>query len=102
MINQKITNRLIKLHAKGYELDFCLTKKTHITCLQNHEEFPCCNVTVCVIDQVFDYLSRSFKYLHTVETGCGKKGILLMEGIYCYRIIQSGLTDTSTGGGMLG
>jgi hypothetical protein len=37
---------------------------------------------VRIVDQVFDYISHSYKYIHTVETACGVRGLLVIEGIY--------------------
>lgn len=84
LVNRQLTNRLIKLHAKGYDLDFGIINNQCVGCLQNLELFTCDDVIVRLVDQVYDFISNSFKYVHTVDTSCGKKGIMVMEGIYCF------------------
>lgn len=34
-----------------------------------------------VIDQCFDQLSHCYKYIQTIESGCGKRGVLLADNI---------------------
>ena len=82
LVNKELTHRLMKLHADGYHLDFCMTCNEYLTCVQNQERFPCENIIIKVVDQVYDFLTNSFKYVHTVDTACGCKGIMLIEGIY--------------------
>jgi len=82
LINRRLTHKLIRLHDKGYELDFGLLKNRGLCCLQSGQCFEEESVSVTLIDQVYDFITNSYKYLHTVETACGKRGILLIEGIY--------------------
>jgi hypothetical protein len=39
------------------------------------------DVNIEVVDQGYDQLSRSFKYVHTIDTGNGERGVLIAEGI---------------------
>ncbi|MES2112173.1 MAG: hypothetical protein V4577_25675 [Bacteroidota bacterium] len=82
LVNKELTHRLIKLHSKGYDLDFCMTCNDYLTCVQNQERYTCDSIIIRVVDQVFDFISNSYKYVHTVDTACGCKGIMVMEGIY--------------------
>lgn len=82
LVNKELTQRLIKLHANGYDLDFCMTCNEYLTCAQTQERFNCDSIIIKVVDQVFDFITNSYKYVHTVDTGCGCKGIMVMEGIY--------------------
>jgi len=82
LVNKELTHRLIKLHANGYDLDFCMTCNDYLTCVQNQERFTCESIIINVVDQVYDFISNSYKYVHTVDTSCGCKGIMVMEGIY--------------------
>lgn len=82
LVNKELTHRLIKLHANGYDLDFCMTCNDYLICVQNQEQFICESIIIKVVDQVFDFITNSYKYVHTVDTACGCKGIMVMEGIY--------------------
>ena len=82
LVNKDLTQRLIKLHTRGYDLDFCMTCTDYLTCLQNQERFAFEDITIKVVDQVYDFMTNSYKYVHTIDTACGRKGIMVMEGIY--------------------
>jgi hypothetical protein len=76
-LNSSMTNKVIELHNTGYDHDFQLQGQQHVLCLQDNRLFNCDNVLIRLVDQNYDNLSHSFKYLHTIDTGCGQKGILL-------------------------
>jgi hypothetical protein len=82
LVNKELTSKLIKLHSKGYDLDFYMNRCDHLVCVQSGEEFPCACIMVQLVDQIYDFITNSFKYVHTVDTVCGRKGIMVMEGIY--------------------
>jgi hypothetical protein len=86
LVNHQLTRKLINLHTIGYDLDFDLFVGRSLLCVQDGQCFTEENITVKVIDQVYDFIFDSYKYLHTVETICGKKGILLIEGIYNFHL----------------
>jgi hypothetical protein len=92
LVNHQLTCRLFNLHAIGYEFDFNLLNNRDLLCVQDNQCFAEENVTVKVIDQVYDFITDSYKYLHTVETVCGKKGILLIEGIYSLHLKINSIT----------
>jgi hypothetical protein len=79
-INAPITRRVIELQAKGYDCDFYIID-SQLVCIQNNQVYPVWAVLVEVIDQVYDYFSRSYKYIHTVDTNQGDKGLIVIEGI---------------------
>ncbi len=80
-LNGSITKRVIELHANGYEYDF-LMLGSHLLCLQNNQRFPVGAVDIKVVDQGYDKLSRSFKYVHVIETCSGEKGLMIVEAIF--------------------
>ncbi len=80
-LNASITQRVIELHANGYEYDF-LMLGSHLLCVQNNQRFPVGAVDIKVVDQCYDKLSRSFKYLHVIETCSGEKGLMIVEAIF--------------------
>ena len=86
LVNHRLTRKLIDLHTRGYELDFDLLNNRCLICMQDGQCFSEDSATVRIVDQVYDFISDSYKYLHTVETACGKKGILLIEGIYDFHL----------------
>lgn len=80
-MNSRITRRVIELHERGYSMDFQSLSKHYYLCLQNSYGFVIDDLVIVVIDQIFDQLSSTFKYIHTVETTSGDKGVLLSDTI---------------------
>jgi hypothetical protein len=80
-LNFLLTRRVIELHGQGYDHDFLVSAGRHLICLQNNMNFNVEDVNIEVVDQGYDQLSRSFKYVHTIDTGNGERGVLIAEGI---------------------
>ncbi len=80
--NSLITKRVIELQDKGYLFDFMSLGKQKFVCLQDSVCFQSPDVSIKLIDQVYDHFSNCYKYIHSVETSTGHKGLLLEEGIY--------------------
>ncbi|WP_454801735.1 hypothetical protein [Mucilaginibacter phyllosphaerae] len=80
-LNHDITSRVIDLHGQGYTDDFLPTDDRHFLCLQNSENFDIKDININVIDQGFDQLTNSYKYIHTIETAHGSKGLLIIDFI---------------------
>ncbi|MFC3559072.1 hypothetical protein [Pedobacter jamesrossensis] len=76
-VKSRMTQKIIEMHNKGYEYDFQIIDGPRIVCLQDNVPFQHERVQICVIDQCFDSVSKQFKYIHTIETSCGRKGLLL-------------------------
>lgn len=81
-VNCLLTKKIIELHSLGYEFDFRLLNAQEVICVQDNRKYHPSNMQVKVTDQVFDFLSHSYKYIHTIDTDCGTKGLLIIEGIY--------------------
>ena len=81
MTNAFLTKKIIALHQQGYDQDFRFAGDNLLVCLQTNKYYDLASVTHRLEDQQYDHLSHSFKYLHTIETGSGEKGILLTDGI---------------------
>lgn len=76
-INDQITQNVIALQAKGFDLDFQILGGKELICIQNNVIFEMGQLEIKVVDQGYDELSRSSKYIHSVETFQGLRGILL-------------------------
>jgi len=83
-INGSITKKIIDLHNVGYVFDFLILDQQEVICLQDNGHFPKENVLVKVMGQGYDLFSHSFKYIHTIETSCGKRGLLLADQVYTW------------------
>lgn len=81
-LNGSITKRVIDLHNKGYHFDFLMLEDRILVCAQNNERLPAHAVQIQVVDQGYDQLTQSFKYIHTIDTGNGDLGVLLMDRIF--------------------
>lgn len=81
-MNGSITKRVIELHNLGYDHDFQITGNRALLCLQNNENFPVDAVRIAVIDQGFDQLTQSYKYIHTIDTDSGERGMLMSDCIF--------------------
>ncbi len=80
-LNNALTSRVIDLHNQGYTDDF-LSVKDDFFCLQNSENFSLADLNIQVIDQGFDQFTKTYKYIHTIETSNGKKGLLIADLMY--------------------
>lgn len=80
-LNHVITSRVIDLHDKGYTDDFLPAKDQTFLHIQNSEKFTMADLNIKVIDQGFDQLTKSYKYIHTIETVNGDKGLLMADFI---------------------
>jgi hypothetical protein len=76
-VNGNLTRKVIMLHNQGYDCDFLITIDKRILCLQDNRSFSIGEIFIKIIDLCFDEISRSYKYIHTVETCYGDKGILI-------------------------
>jgi len=81
-IKPAMTQKIIEMHGKGYELDFQIAEDPSVICLQDNVAYSRERVQIRVVDQCFDRVSKRFQYIHTIETACGRKGLLLHERIY--------------------
>lgn len=79
--NNRMTSRVIELHEKGYNMDFLLSEQQDFLCIQDSSSFEKDELYIMVIDQIFDHFSKTIKYIHTVETPTGEKGILLCDRV---------------------
>jgi hypothetical protein len=80
-INRSLTRKVIELQALGYGHDFQVSGHREVVCLQDNKYTSIENMWIKVVHQGYDQLSKSFKYIHTIETDCGKKGLLLADKI---------------------
>ncbi|WP_162996334.1 hypothetical protein [Mucilaginibacter celer] len=80
-MNRTLTKWVIDLHGKGYTDDFLQVNNQRLRCIQNSEDFPITDLNIKVIDQGFDQLTQTYKYIHTIETMDGGKGLLVVEDV---------------------
>jgi hypothetical protein len=81
-LNGVIAKKVIELQGQGYLYDFMSLGKQKFLCLQDSVCFHSPDVSIKVVDQVYDHFSNCYKYIHAVETATGHKGLLLEEEIY--------------------
>jgi hypothetical protein len=80
-LNSALTNWVISLHQIGYTDDFLPLNGREVQCVQNGESFAIKNLRVNLIDCNYDQLTRSYQYIHTIDTGVGYRGLLITNGI---------------------
>lgn len=80
--NGRITNRVIELQERGFDLDFQLLGGKEVLCIQNNIVFKIDNLEILVLEQAYDQFSHSQMFIHSVETFEGLRGILLSEKRY--------------------
>ncbi|RWY46042.1 hypothetical protein [Mucilaginibacter gilvus] len=86
-LNNALTRRVIDLHDKGYTHDFLPMDGQHFLCLQDSVDFSVEDLNIQVIDHGFDQLSKTYKYIHTIETINGSKGLLVSDVNCCGDVI---------------
>ena len=82
-INRPVTKRLIDLHEKGFVYDFYVKDACSITCAQDGLNFLKHETLIELIDLGYDQLSNAYTYVHSVDTFCGYKGIMMSAEILC-------------------
>lgn len=90
-LNSLMTKRVIELQGKGFDYDFILLSNNCLMCLQSSTTFSFQSFFVMLVDQVYDNLSESYKYIHAIETVSGERGVLLTENIITPLAYQSAL-----------
>ncbi|WP_259067907.1 hypothetical protein HDF24_18535 [Mucilaginibacter sp. X4EP1] len=77
MINMALTKKVIALHDKGYDFDFFVTEDHRVLCVQDNRSFTIDQLTIEMVDMHFDKFTGGYKYIHTVETYCEDKGLIV-------------------------
>lgn len=80
-LNCTITNWVISLHQRGYTDDFLAISKENIQCVQNGEKFAAKDLSINLVDCGYDLLTRTYQYIHTIESQVGHRGLLITNGI---------------------
>src|SRR5215216_2930174 len=80
-LNTALTNWVINLHQIGYINDFLPLNSGEVQCAQNGENFAIKDLRVNLIDCSYDLLTRSYQYIHTIDTQVGYRGLLITNGI---------------------
>ncbi|SER16877.1 hypothetical protein [Pedobacter rhizosphaerae] len=78
-LNVSLTKKVIELQEMGYDCDFLLLANGNLLCMQTNFNYPLNAVTIKRLENGYDFLSHSYKNVHTIETGNGEKGVLLSE-----------------------
>jgi hypothetical protein len=81
-LNFNLTRRVIELHAQGYHFDYLALGNCQLLCIQNNRAIPAATANINVVGQAYDQLSRSLKYIHTIDSGNGEMGVMIAETIY--------------------
>ena len=74
--------KVIELQAKGYHLDYYIGCNRELLCAQNSEAIPSAAVMIDLVGHAYDQLSRRFKYLYTIETCNGEKGVMVADCVF--------------------
>ena len=81
-LNCLLTRIIIQLHEKGYSEDFIMIDKEKYVCIQSNREFSICSLQIEIFNIAFDQFSGCYKYVHTIETHTGLKGVLIADTLY--------------------
>ncbi|WP_175404064.1 hypothetical protein [Mucilaginibacter sp. PPCGB 2223] len=72
---------MIRLHQIGYTDDFLAVNRDKLQCVQSGENFAISDLHVKLIDCGYDLLTRTYQYIHTIDTQVGYRGLLITNGI---------------------
>jgi hypothetical protein len=81
-LNCLLTRIIIKLHEKGYSEDFIKVDGEKYVCVQCNGEFFTSNLQIKVFNLAFDHSSGCYKYVHTIETHSGLKGVFISDSLH--------------------
>lgn len=87
-LNRTLTKWVIDLHGKGYINDFSQINNQRLRCVQNCEDFSIEDLNINVIDEAFDQLTQTYKYIHTIETMDGDRGLLVVEALCTPQLVN--------------
>jgi hypothetical protein len=82
-LNNALTMRVIDLHDQGYTQDFMPMQNQHFLCLQDDVDFSAEDLNIKVVDHAFDQLTKTYKFIHIIETINGSKGLLVSDMNCC-------------------
>jgi len=82
-LNNAITNRVIALHDQGYTHDFMPMQNQHFLCLQDEVDFDIADLNIKLVDHAFDHVTKTYKFIHIIETINGSKGLLVSDMDCC-------------------
>ena len=80
-LNAKIARRVMEFHVKGFTNDFFEDGEHILVSFQSSYEIVHGQASVKLIDQYQHKPENDFRYLHSVETTEGEKGLLLSRRI---------------------
>jgi hypothetical protein len=81
-LNCFLTRMIIKLHEMGYSEDFIRADEGKYVCVQCNGEFSASNLQIKVFNLAFDHFSGCYKYIHTIETHSGLKGVFIADSLH--------------------
>ena len=76
-VNSQLTKLIISYHERGYTEDFYVDNLSRRLYIQGNRSYHCSSYVIAVISQCYDSLTKDFKYIHTIETFCGIRGLLI-------------------------
>ncbi|OOQ59732.1 hypothetical protein [Mucilaginibacter pedocola] len=88
-LNNDLTKSVIALHDKGYTHDFLPMQNQHFLCLQDDVDFGIEDLNIQVASEGFDQLTKTYKYIHIIETVNGSKGLLVWDRNCCDGIMAN-------------
>ena len=88
-LNNALTMSVIDLHDQGYTHDFLPMQNHHFLCLQDSVDFDIADLNIKVMAQGFDQLTKTYKYIHAIETINGSKGLLVSDVNCCDGILAN-------------
>ena len=81
-IKNAVADAVIKLHQNGYNHDFSVLEDNSYLCLQNNKLYMPKQVSLAFIDEFYDRFTCTYKFIHTIETCCGTKGLMISDKMY--------------------
>ena len=81
-IKNSVADAVITLHQNGYHQDFSVMEDHNYLCLQNNKLYTPEQVNSAFIDEFYDRFTCTYKFIHTIETCCGTKGLMISDKMY--------------------
>ncbi|WP_162996265.1 hypothetical protein [Mucilaginibacter celer] len=77
--NGLLTKMIIYLHEHGYTEDFCFSDRLNVISPLSDPAMIIPHFEILLINQVYDELTHSHKYIHAIASDCGMRGLLLAD-----------------------
>jgi hypothetical protein len=81
-LKNSVANAVIQLHQEGFSYDFSMLENHSYLCLQSNKVYTHDTANITFVDEFYDRYTSNYKFIHTIDTCCGIKGLMILNTMY--------------------